>query len=110
MPISASAPMIGRAWTTRRVLGFAALGVIGLLLTAAVVWGEDILRTGLDPKVPFQTYSPPPAPDYAHRTAWALLPAEGSSPSPAAQPDVFFIHPTTYDGGRHWNGPIDRKM
>ena len=27
-------------------------------------------------------------------------------PPDAAQADVFFIHPTTYDGGIHWNAPL----
>lgn len=99
--------MIRGPWTLRRLLLVAAFGLAGLLLVAAIVWREDILRTGLDPKVPFQTYVPPPAPDYTQRTAWALLPAEGTAPHPGAPADVFFLHPTTYDGGRHWNGPID---
>lgn len=99
--------MMRGPWTLRRLLLVAALAFAGLLLAAAIIWREDILRTRLDPKIPFQTYTPPPAPDYGRRTAWALLPAEGSTPQAAVAADVFFVHPTTYDGGRHWNGPID---
>ena len=38
--------------------------ILALLLVAAAafVWRDDILRTRLDPKEPFQTYDPPPAP------------------------------------------------
>ena len=84
--------------------------ILALLLVAAAafVWRDDILRTRLDPKEPFQTYDPPPAPDYAAKTAWALLPANPGAPSPTdAVADVFFVGPTTFDGGRHWNAPID---
>ena len=86
-----------------------ALGLlIGVLAGAALVWREDIQRTLLDPRTPYQVYLPPPAPDYARAQAWALLPAQpdrAASGEPAM--DVFFVHPTTYDGGRHWNAPVD---
>ena len=53
-----------------------------LVLSAAVyVWRDDILRTRLDPKEPFQTYDPPPAPDYAQRSAWALMPNAPEAPT-----------------------------
>ena len=79
-----------------------------ILATAAFVWRDDILRTRLDPKEPFQTYDPPPAPDYAAKAAWALLPANPATLRADDPPaDVFFVGPTTYDGGRHWNAPID---
>jgi hypothetical protein len=92
-----------RRWLLAGLLLFAAL-----LGAATFVWRDDILRTSLDPKVPFQTYDPPPAPNYAAREAWALLPTR---PEQAAGPavDVFFIGPTVYDGGRHWNAPLDDK-
>jgi hypothetical protein len=77
--------------------------VLAVLLTAAFYWRYDILRTTLDPKVPFQTYEPPPAPDYAKPAAWALLPTVGTK----RPVDVFFVHPTSYDGGRDWNAPYD---
>lgn len=75
-----------------------------LVLAAGVVgfWG-DLVSTALDPKVPFQTYQPPPAPDYATQRAWYLRPAPGAT----APADIFFVAPTTYDGGRNWNARID---
>jgi hypothetical protein len=84
-------------------------GLLGALAAlAAFVWRDDIARTALDPKTPFQTYRPPPAPDYASREAWALLPERPERWTPADSPaDVFFVHPTTYDGGREWNAPIE---
>jgi hypothetical protein len=88
----------------------AGLGFVVFLAVSAFVWREDILRTWLDPKQPFQTYAPPPAPDYQKPDAWALIPPNPSLWSPSDPPaDVFFIHPTTFDGGRDWNGPIDDR-
>ncbi|HEX3919468.1 MAG TPA: DUF3089 domain-containing protein [Caulobacteraceae bacterium] len=94
--------------TRRRSLRFwlATFGIGFLVLTAvaAVVWRDDIIKTLLDPKVPFGKDHPPPAPDYSARNSWALLPDPN-----AAQPgqvDVFFLHPTVYNGGKHWNSPI----
>ena len=84
------------------ILGAAALAV--LLAVAAFAFRVDILRTGLDPKVPFLAYSPPKAPNYGEARAWALPIDE--RPTPALPADVFFIHPTTYDGGEHWNAPF----
>ena len=92
-----------------RRLVTAAIVLVALVLTAAAyVWRDDILRTRLDPKEPFQTYDPPPAPDYAERAAWALMPKAPETPTADEPPaDVFFVGPTTFDGGRHWNAPID---
>ena len=84
--------------------------VLVFFITCAFVWRDDILRTWLDPKQPFQTYEPSPAPDYSKSAAWALIPSQPNQWSAADPPaDVFFIHPTTFDGGRDWNGPIDNR-
>jgi len=87
---------------------FAILGgtLVILAVAALFIWRDDILEALLDPKVPYTVYNPPRPPDYAHTTAWALL-HQGATTAPV---DVFFIHPTTFDGGKDWNGPIgDRK-
>lgn len=86
----------------------AALALLAVALIAAAVWRDDIIRTTLDPKIPFQTYDPPPAPNYAQRSAWALRPVgENAGRREELDADVFFLGPTTYDGGRHWNAPYD---
>jgi hypothetical protein len=91
----------------RRVLITGAVVLGALLVSAAIYWRADILQAALDPKQPFQTYSPPPAPDYAKASSWALIPDQPGRWTDKDLPaDVFFIHPTTYDGGAHWNGPI----
>ena len=92
---------------TRILFAAIAVTVVAVLAAGAMVWRDDILRTGLDPKEPFQTYDPPPAPDYASRESWSLLPSQPQTwadDDPAA--DVFFVGPTIYDGGAHWNAPI----
>ena len=92
----------------RRWLITGALAFVALASAAAFIWREDILRNGLDPKEPFQTYDPPPAPDYARNTAWFLAPDNREGARSGQRPaDVFFIAPTIYDGGQHWNAPIE---
>jgi hypothetical protein len=95
--------MSGRRISLRQGLGWFGLAFVLVLVIAVGVWRGDILKAGLDPQVPFQTYTPPPAPDYGDPTAWALRDARGPDSGPAA---IFFVHSTTYDGGREWNGPI----
>lgn len=89
--------------TTRQWIGYTGFVLVFLLTAAVAVWRGDILRAGLDPQVPFQTYKPPPAPDYADPHAWALLDARVPG---AGTGNVFFVHSTTFDGGREWNGAI----
>ncbi|MFN4297762.1 MAG: DUF3089 domain-containing protein [Brevundimonas sp.] len=88
----------------RRIIGSTLIGLVALVVIAILVWRGDILRSGLDPEMPFQTYEPPPAADYAEASAWALRDA-GREDGAA----VFFIHSTTYDGGDHWNAPVDQR-
>ncbi|MFL5298007.1 MAG: DUF3089 domain-containing protein [Phenylobacterium sp.] len=90
----------------RRWLGISLLATIAVLVGAYAVFRGDVIRYSLDPKVPFQTYKPPPAPDYATRQAWLLLPTRPDAPGPAEPAaDVFFVSPTTFSGGKDWNAP-----
>lgn len=91
-------------FTIKRWLLALAVALTALILVAAWYWRGDIHAAFLDPGQPFQTYDPPPSPDYARPESWAQLPAPSANDPPV---DVFFIHPTTFDGGRDWNGPID---
>ena len=84
-----------------------AVALTALALLGAIRWRHDILQAMLDPKTPFQVYRPPREPDYSRRPCWAILPATPAKAAPGDPPaDVFFIHPTSFDGGRDWNGPI----
>jgi hypothetical protein len=87
-------------WWLATLLSAALVVAIGVV----VFWG-DLVSTALDPKVPFQTYDPPPGPDYSKSAAWYLRPQSGS---PLAA-DVFFVGPTTYDGGRNWNARLNAR-
>ena len=91
-----------RRWAV--IIGAAVVAVLGIALAAT--W-DDIMRTRIDPKEPFQTYDPPKAPDYAQASSWALNPVAQNQHMQTGPVDVFFIHPTTFNGGRDWNGPID---
>lgn len=95
--------MTGTRLSLRQWAGWIGLIFVLVLATGVAVWRGDILKAGLDPQVPFQTYTPPPAPDYGDPTAWALRGARGPGAGPAS---IFFVHSTTYDGGREWNGPV----
>jgi hypothetical protein len=93
---------------SRRWLAFGLLGPFILLALAVAIFRGDLIRYSLDPKTPFQTYRPPQAPDYAQRKAWFLLPTHPEAPAATAPPaDVFFVSPTTFEGGPQWNDPID---
>ncbi len=97
-----------KRWSRRRWAAFVALLLFLVAAVAALAyWRDDLLRTSLDPKQPFQTYTAPPAPDYAKASAWALLPEAARPGAPVPAADVFFVHSATYDGGREWNGPVD---
>jgi hypothetical protein len=94
----------------RRWLAFTVLGMLLFLAAALGVFWDDLQRNALDPKLPFQTYTPPKAPDYAQRAAWYLMPTDPRALGPGAPPaDIFFLSPTTYDGGEQWNAPIDDR-
>ncbi|HEX3700842.1 MAG TPA: DUF3089 domain-containing protein [Phenylobacterium sp.] len=86
------------------------LAIAALLAAGVAVFWDDLQRNRLDPALPFQTYKPPPAPDYATRAAWYLMPTDPAKLT-AADPavDIFFLSPTTYDGGEQWNAPIDDR-
>ena len=84
--------------------------VLAAAVALSLTW-DDIMKTGLDPKEPFQTYvrRMPKAPDYSKASAWALNPVGQPARQVTGPVDVFFVHPTTFNGGRDWNGPIDDR-
>jgi hypothetical protein len=88
----------------RLILTFVVGAVAVIAMTGLIIWRDDILQALLDPKVPFAVYHPPAAPDYGLAKSWARLPGSLEPGDPPA--DVFFVHPTTFDGGKDWNGPV----
>ena len=85
---------------------------LGLAALFCVILGatwDDIMKAGLVPHDPFQVYDFPPTPDYSQPAAWALNPVGQPTRQVPGPVDIFFVHPTTFDGGRNWNAPIDDK-
>ena len=93
-----------RIGAIRRGLLWSGLAAATLLGVVTLVWRDDIIQALLDPQIPYTVYKAPPAPDYGQAGAWAALPGPVTGGDPPA--DIFFVHPTTFDGGRDWNGPI----
>ena len=62
-----------RRW--RLVTLIAAAVFLCLLVAAAIGLRDNIFRAMKDPGQPFQTYEPPPQPDYVDAANWALRPA-----------------------------------
>ena len=94
-----------KRWALIALPVIAAVALLGVL-----IWRDDIMSTTLDPKEPFQTYKPPARPNYGAPGAWARLPADPTKWTEEDGPaDIFFIHPTTFNGGEDWNGPIDDR-
>lgn len=79
--------------------------IAGLLMTGliAFLFQDNLTRFQLNPRTPYQTYTPPPPPAYGARGAWALWPDDPE----AGSADVFYVHSATYASNRHWNGPIN---
>ncbi|PHR62536.1 MAG: hypothetical protein COA47_03960 [Robiginitomaculum sp.] len=83
------------------------VSLAGLVLLSAILayTGRDnLFRFFLDPRVPFQTYLPPKAPDYSDPASWVRPPTPEETKN---QPHVFVVTPTTYWGGDHWNTDLN---
>ncbi len=67
---------------------------------------DNIIRFAMNPRMPYDTYTPPPAPDYERPSSWLLYP-QNVEEAPAA---VFYVHSTTYRSAEEWNAPLlDKK-
>ena len=96
-------------------IAFIALLAVGFSARAAEVgW---LGRALFVPSAHFDVKSAPPAPDYAKESSWGALldmkdasdvaPKGAAMIDPAKAPaDVFFVYPTSYFSGRHWNAEI----
>ncbi len=89
-----------------------------LLLTLQIYFSSC-----LTPIYDFDSCRKPPAPDYSYEKYWAALPTKKDSADAVpyksnlkdeqanAKVDVFFIYPTIYWTGKHWNANVnDRKL
>lgn len=101
----------------RRFLGLVVAGA--LMLAGAPAYAMDIFSGLIVPDTPFDDSPQPPAPDYREQRYWAALPTtkDQADTVPAgtgltdkqstAKLDVFYIHPTSYLLGGHWNSRAD---
>lgn len=80
-------------------------GVLVLVGAGLVFVGPQSLLLLLNyPRHGFDEDPPAVAPDYASPEAWELYGENGAANS---ELDVFFIHPTGYFRGDHWNSRLD---
>ncbi len=91
------------------------IGAIGgtVLAVAGFYLQNDWHRNVLDPKVPFQIYQTtrlPRAPDYRKAADWYLNPALARYYADPRKVDVFFLHGTTFDGGKDWLGGLENAQ
>ncbi len=89
---------------TRAIVWAAAIlaPLIGVLVFA---FQDNLFRSAMDPRTPFQTTPAPLAPDYRDPSSWATRPQE-PSPTRAA---VFLVHPTTFWGRSGWNAALSQE-
>lgn len=92
------------SWRVALALGVAVSAA--LIAIAAVLFQDNITRFQLNPRIPYQTYAPPPPPAYGARGAWALWPENAA----AGEADVFYVHSTTYGSNRNWNAPLTDRQ
>ena len=88
--------------TMRQALALVALASLSVAAAIAVVFQDNITRFNLNPRTPYQIYTPPPPPAYGARGAWIVWPGEAGE----GVADIFYVHSTTYSARRHWNGPL----
>ncbi len=91
--------------TMRQALALIAAASLAAAAAVAVIFQDNITRFNLNPRIPYQIYTPPPPPAYGARGAWALWPSAAG----AGLADVFYVHSSTYAARRHWNAPVNAK-
>ena len=88
--------------TVRQAIALTTAASLVLAAVIAVVFQDNIARFNLNPRTPYQIYTPPPPPAYGARGAWIVWPDDKAW----GDADVFYVHSTTYASRRQWNGPI----
>jgi hypothetical protein len=99
--------MLKQALQKRKLSLVIAVLIMGFLGLCVAYLQNDFHRNLLDPKIPFQIYRPPATPDYSRADSWYLNPAIAHYYADPRKVDVFFVHATSYDGGKSWLGAID---
>ena len=83
--------------------------IIGLLFVLIAITAyfvqENIVRSLINPRIPYEAYTPPPRPDYANYDNWLSWPEDSTQKAAA----IFYVHDTTYRSADHWNAPVNDK-
>ena len=98
-------PTLGQIQIKIAAVLLAALLVV-LIMAASWFYRDDIFQSIYDPGQPFQTYTPPPAPDYSQVESWLMRPEPGLDSIEFSGGDVFVVAPTIYLGGKDWNADL----
>ncbi len=106
MSIKPSLSWVKRVSRRQWMVG-AAVSAVAVLGLAWTFLQDDLYKDHLGPKTPFQIYTPPPPPNYANAGDWYLNPQLAGYFADPRKVDVFFVHGTSFDGGRQWLGSID---
>lgn len=81
-----------------------AMGLLALVALSLFAARDNLIRYTLNPSDTFANTPQAAAPDYTTEYAWSVH--DGSASQRA---DVFFIYPTVYYSGEHWNAPISNE-
>ncbi len=87
----------------RLIIGGIAASAITFIIVAVFLLQENLAKFLINPRIPYETYVPPQAPEYATSEAWLSWPAANSE----KLVDVFYIPSTAYRSPEHWNAPLD---
>ncbi|MBL1430231.1 MAG: DUF3089 domain-containing protein [Robiginitomaculum sp.] len=83
-----------------RVALIIAVAFAALIVAAAIAGQDNLFRFFLDPRVPYQTYTPPTQPDYNDPASWVFAP---KTEIDQKDTHIFVVTPTIYWGGEDWN-------
>ena len=79
-------------------------GVMATIALFVFAARDNLIRYTLNPSGSFAETPQPAAPDYASAYAWSVRDTSASR-----RADVFFIYPTVYYSGEHWNAPVSNE-
>ena len=94
--------------------------LVMVVLIVLNLWSRELTRFAFTPRTAFQEQPAQPANAYHDPAMWISRPGKGAADpalwvpqgitqkaAPQSQAAVFFIHPTSYFGREHWNGPVN---
>ncbi len=94
--------------------------LIGLVIVAAITYrlfGADLFRVAMTPRVAFVAPTPRTAADYADKALWLARPdlpgnasewrPQGATRTNSGKAAVFFVHPTSFISPAGWNAAVD---